>query len=57
VFSHGESTGTIDLAQQPQDELAKLVIETPIAAARAIYNLNRACWKLVTRMYGTKHAA
>lgn len=57
VFSHGESTGTIDLTQQPQDELAKLVIETPIAAARAMFDLNRACWKLVTRMYGAKRAA
>lgn len=57
VFSHGESTGTIDLTQQPQDELAKLVIETPIAAARAMFDLNRACWKLVSRMYGAKRAA
>ncbi|CCE08271.1 putative Acetyltransferase (GNAT) family [Bradyrhizobium sp. STM 3843] len=57
VFSHGESTGTIDLMQQPQDELAKIVIDTPIAAARAIFNLNRACWKLVSRMYATKRAA
>ena len=57
VFNHGESTGTIDLTQQPQDELAKMVIDTPIAAARAIFNLNRACWKLVSRMYTAKRAA
>ncbi|BAM90093.1 putative acetyltransferase, GNAT family [Bradyrhizobium oligotrophicum S58] len=57
AFRHGESTGTIDLTQQPQDELTKLVIETPIAAARALFNLNRACWKLVTRMYGDQRAA
>ena len=57
AFRHGESTGTIDLEQQPQDELTKLVIEAPIAAARAFFNLNRACWKLVTRMYGDQRAA
>jgi GNAT superfamily N-acetyltransferase len=57
VFRHGESTGTIDLTQQPRDDLAKLVVDTPLAAARALFNINRACWKLVTRMYGTKHAA
>ncbi|MDU1691288.1 MAG: GNAT family N-acetyltransferase, partial [Bradyrhizobium sp.] len=27
------------------------------AAARAFFNLNRACWKLVTRMYGDQRAA
>lgn len=56
-FQHGESTGTIDLSEQPHDELAKLVIDTPIAAARAFLNLNRACWKLVSRMYGSERAA
>ncbi|XUM21392.1 N-acetyltransferase family protein [Bradyrhizobium oligotrophicum S58] len=57
AFRHGGSTGTIDLSEQPQDELAKLVIDAPIAAARAFFTLNRACWKLVTRMYGDKRAA
>jgi GNAT superfamily N-acetyltransferase len=57
VFHHGESTGTIDLAEQSQDQLAKLVIDTPLAAARVLFTINRACWKLVTRVYGTKHAA
>lgn len=56
-FQHGESTGTIDLAQQPQDELAKLVIDTPLAAARAFFQLNRTCWKLVSKMYGAGRAA
>ncbi len=57
AFHHGESTGTIDLTKQPQDELAKLVIDTPIAAARAFFNLNRACWKLVRGMYSDQRAA
>jgi GNAT superfamily N-acetyltransferase len=57
VFNHGESTGTIDLTQQPQDDLAKLVIDTPLAAARALFTINRACWNLVTRITGSKHAA
>jgi GNAT superfamily N-acetyltransferase len=57
VFQHGESTGTIDLTQQPQDELAKLVVDAPLATARALFNLNRACWKFVSRVYGTRHAA
>jgi GNAT superfamily N-acetyltransferase len=57
MFQHGESTGTIDLTQRPQDELAKLVINTPLAAARALFQFNRTCWKLVSRMYGAKRAA
>jgi GNAT superfamily N-acetyltransferase len=57
MFQHGESTGTIDLTQRPQDEFAKLVIDTPLAAARALFQLNRTCWKLVSRMYGAKRAA
>jgi len=57
VFERGESTGTIDLTQQPQDEFAKLVIDAPLAAARAFFQLNRACWKMVGRMYGNKRAA
>ena len=57
VFQQGESTGTIDLTRRPQDELAKLVIDTPVAAARAFFQLNRTCWKLVSRMYSAKRAA
>jgi GNAT superfamily N-acetyltransferase len=57
VFHHGESTGTIDLAAQPRDDLAKIAIDAPLAAARVLFDINRACWNLVTRMYGTKHAA
>ena len=57
VFQHGESTGTIDLSQRPQDEFAKLVVDAPLATARALFSLNRACWKLVTRVYGMRRAA
>lgn len=55
VFRHGESSGTIGLAGQ--HELAKLAIETPLAAMRALLNLNRACWKAVSRAYGSGRAA
>jgi len=57
VFQHGESTGTIDLTERSQDDLAKLVIDTPLAAARVLFDLNRACWQFVTRIYGAKRAA
>jgi hypothetical protein len=52
TFRHGESTGTIDLKPQPQPELAKLGIATPLEAARAIIAFNRAYWKLLLQMYG-----
>ena len=57
VFRHGESTGTIDVGQAPQAELAKLAIDAPLDAARAVVNFNRAWWKLVTKMYGGGRAA
>src|ERR1700682_1815776 len=52
TFRHGESTGSIDLKQHPQSELARYAIATPAAAARAIVDFNRAYWKLFLRMYG-----
>jgi len=52
VFRHGESTGTIELKQQPQLELAKLAIATPADAARAMIQFNRAYWKVLLRIYG-----
>ena len=52
TFRHGESTGGIDLMQQPQPEFARLGIATPVDAARAMMNFNRAYWKLLLRMYG-----
>jgi GNAT superfamily N-acetyltransferase len=52
TFRHGESSGSIDLKQQPQPEPAKLAIAAPAEAARAIVDFNRAYWKLLLRMYG-----
>jgi GNAT superfamily N-acetyltransferase len=47
TFRHGESTGSIDLTQQP--EAARVAIAT---AARAMVNFNRVYWKWLLRMYG-----
>ena len=52
TFRHGESTGTIDLKQQPQLELAKLALAAPADAARAMTKVNREYWKIFLRMYG-----
>jgi len=57
VFSHGESTGTIEIRQRPNIELVKLAIDAPLVAARALMNFNRALWKLFSRMYGPGRAA
>jgi hypothetical protein len=57
VFRRGESTGTIEVNQAPQGELAKLAIDGPVDAARAVMNFNRACWKLFAKMYGSGRAA
>ena len=56
-FHHGESTGTIDLTPQPQAELAKLAIDAPLSAARAVMNFNRACWKMFSKFYEDGRAA
>ncbi len=50
AFRHGESTGTIEVKPLPQTELAKLAIDAPLAAARAMLNFNRACWRLLSRV-------
>jgi GNAT superfamily N-acetyltransferase len=52
TFRHGESSGSIDLKQQTQAQPAKLAVMTPLDAARAMMNFNRAYWKLLLRMYG-----
>ena len=52
TFRHGESTGSIDLRQQPQPEAARVAIATPADAARAMVNFNRVYWKWLLRMYG-----
>jgi hypothetical protein len=57
TFRHGESTGTVDLIKQNQQEPAPSGFETTLAAARAIANLNRAYWRMLLRMYGWGGAA
>ena len=57
VFRDGESTGTIEVDQRQQAELAKLAIDAPLNAARAALKLNRAWWKAVSKMYGLGRAA
>src|SRR6266576_5136128 len=52
TFRYGESTGSIDLTQQPLAPFAGLAIATPIDAARAMINLYRAYWRLYLKMYG-----
>ena len=57
TFSHGESTGIIDLTQQNQPGLATLAGVSPLEAARAIANFNRAYWGILFRIYGWNRAA
>ena len=57
VFHRAESSGTIDLTPQPQADLAKIAIDMPLAAAKALINVNRAFIKLFARMYGADRAA
>ncbi len=57
TFSHGESTGIIDLTQQNQPEVATASALGAIDAARAIANFNRAYWGMLFRMYGWGRAA
>jgi GNAT superfamily N-acetyltransferase len=52
TFRHGESTGSIDLKQQPQPQPARAAIVTPADAARAMVSFNRAYWTMLLRMYG-----
>jgi len=57
TFRHGESSGSIDLKQQTQPQLARLAVVTPLDAARAMMNFNRAYWKMLFKMYGIGRAA
>jgi GNAT superfamily N-acetyltransferase len=54
TFRYGESTGTIDVREQPRPAT---VIATPMDAARAIIHFNRAYWKFLLRLYGWKQIA
>jgi GNAT superfamily N-acetyltransferase len=58
TFRYGESTGTIDVKKQPRPELARPAASiTPVDAARAVIQFNRAYWKFLLRMYGWKQIA
>jgi len=57
TFRHGESTGTIDVNEQPRPEPVRPAIVTPIDAARAIIHFNRAYWKFLLQLYGWKQIA
>ncbi|MGY4478844.1 N-acetyltransferase family protein [Bradyrhizobium sp. USDA 3364] len=58
TFRHGESTGSIDLTEQHQGEPAPAVTPvTPVEAARAIVDMNRAYWRMVMQISGWGRAA
>jgi GNAT superfamily N-acetyltransferase len=57
VFHDGDSTGTIEVSQQPKVELAKFAVDAPLVVARAVMNLNRALRKLLTKAYGARGTA
>lgn len=52
TFRQGESTGSIDLTQQPQPEPATAAIAIPFEAARVLARANRAYWTMLLRIYG-----
>jgi GNAT superfamily N-acetyltransferase len=57
TFRYGESTGTIDVKEQPRLEPAQPAIVTPIDAVRAMIQINRAYWRFLLRLYGWKQVA
>ncbi len=57
TFRYGESTGTIDVKEQPRLEAAQPAILTPGDAVRAIIQFNRAYWGFLFRLYGWKQPA
>jgi GNAT superfamily N-acetyltransferase len=57
TFRYGESSGTIDVKEQPRSELARPAIITPVDAVRAVLHFNRAYWKFLLRLYGWKQIA
>lgn len=56
TFRYGESTGTIDLEEQPRFEVARSSTVTPLDAVRAAMQFNRAYWKFLLGLYGWKIA-
>ncbi|KWV55530.1 acetyltransferase [Bradyrhizobium macuxiense] len=59
TFRHGESTGSIDLSDHSQAEPAPAAAAavSPVDAARAIVDMNRAYWRMVMQMSGWGRAA
>jgi GNAT superfamily N-acetyltransferase len=57
TFRYGESTGTIDLKEQPRRQQARPAILTPTDAARAVIQFNRAYWRFWLQLYGWKQVA
>jgi hypothetical protein len=51
TFSHGESTGTIDLAEQTQPDLAPPAFAGMLDAARTIVKFNLVYWRMLLRMF------
>jgi RimJ/RimL family protein N-acetyltransferase len=61
-FARGESSGVIDLMQHPPilDKTATVTVPsmlTPLEAAHAVMNFNRACWTMFFRISGFGRAA
>jgi RimJ/RimL family protein N-acetyltransferase len=52
TFRQGESTGTIDVKQQPQFGFAKFAVTTLAEGMRTMLQFQRAYWKLVLGMSG-----
>jgi RimJ/RimL family protein N-acetyltransferase len=57
VFQHGESTGTIDLANQDLPAPAPTWAETTLNGVRMVANFNRSYWRIWQRIYGRGRAA
>jgi GNAT superfamily N-acetyltransferase len=56
TFRQGESTGSIDLKQHTQPDVAKPSAATPLDAARAIVKFNRTWWSILLGMSGGRTA-
>ena len=57
TFRQGESTGHIDLKPEKLPSVVRAPISTPADIARAIVSFNRACWRMIRRMYGCGRTA
>ena len=57
TFRQGESTGTIDLKQQPQFGSAKFAVATAAEGLRTMLQFQRAYWKLLLEISGWRGIA